>query len=219
LVFLHDMAVVHRDLKPDNVLLDDGGECKIADFGSSKRLLPSFTHNGEQGQQQPQPQPADTTLKGTPYYMAPEQMLREDTATKSDVWSLGGVALFMATGDFPWKHAAGFQRVSELNPFAFFFKVRELVEVTPLVGLPQEKHRLLVAPHPDSGDSPNPNNANAAAAGGGGGGGNADNSSSDKSRAKSPRPLLPLLERCFIRDPDGRASASDLLNAMRLGQL
>ena len=72
-------------------LLTSPGAVPAADFGASKRLGPDGTvcesHH---------------SLKGTPYFMAPEQMLQENVGRKSDIWALGGVALLMATGDPPW---------------------------------------------------------------------------------------------------------------------
>ena len=72
-------------------LLTSSCAVPAADFGASKRLGPDGTvcesHH---------------SLKGTPYFMAPEQMLQENVGRKSDIWALGGVALLMATGDPPW---------------------------------------------------------------------------------------------------------------------
>jgi serine/threonine protein kinase len=63
---------------------------------------------------------------GTPYFMAPEQMLQENVGRKSDMWALGGVALLMATGLPPWAvcHVA--------NPYALFLKVYESKAPPPM---------------------------------------------------------------------------------------
>lgn len=91
LEYLHEHMIVHRDIKGENVLVSEDGTAKLADFGASKRLGPDGTvcesHH---------------SLKGTPYFMAPEQMLQENVGRKSDMWALGGVALLMATGQPPW---------------------------------------------------------------------------------------------------------------------
>ena len=99
---LHEHRVVHRDIKGENVLIDTSGIAKLADFGASKQMdggTIDETHH---------------SLKGTPYYMAPEQMEQTNSGRKVDVWSMGGVALLMAKGDPPWKV------LSMNSPFALF---------------------------------------------------------------------------------------------------
>ncbi|CAA7270881.1 unnamed protein product [Cyclocybe aegerita] len=66
--------ILHRDLKPDNVFLDENGTVKLGDFGLSKAL--------------PQASFANTYV-GTPYYMSPELMQEKAYDSKSDIWSLG----------------------------------------------------------------------------------------------------------------------------------
>ncbi|KAH0826861.1 kinase-like domain-containing protein [Lanmaoa asiatica] len=66
--------ILHRDLKPDNVFLDDNNSVKLGDFGLSKAL--------------PQASFANTYV-GTPYYMSPELMQEKAYDSKSDIWSLG----------------------------------------------------------------------------------------------------------------------------------
>lgn len=72
--------VVHRDIKGENILVTEDGQAKLADFGASKRLGPEGTlcvsHH---------------SLKGTPYFMAPEQMLQENVGRKVDIWALVSV--------------------------------------------------------------------------------------------------------------------------------
>ena len=91
LVFLHAQRVVHRDIKGENVLISDTGVAKLADFGASKRL-------GEEGTLM-----QTGSLRGTPFFMAPEQMTGKAVGRKCDVWAVGGLALLCATGDPPWK--------------------------------------------------------------------------------------------------------------------
>ncbi len=87
----HDVGVVHRDLKPDNLFLtptDMGDALKVLDFGISK-LADSRTV-----------QTTESTLIGTPLYMSPEQALgnNKDITAQSDVFSLGSICYELLTG-------------------------------------------------------------------------------------------------------------------------
>lgn len=93
LQFAHDRGVVHRDIKPGNILVDRTGRVKIADFGLAKLLDPTVP---------------DVTLTaahhvmGTPSYMAPEQMTSPLAVDhRADIYSLGVVFYEMLTGNLP----------------------------------------------------------------------------------------------------------------------
>ncbi|KAL6061616.1 Severin kinase [Balamuthia mandrillaris] len=89
LIYLHDQAITHRDIKAANVLLNERAQVKLADFGVSHQLSDSI----------------GGTLCGTPLWMAPEQVTRRiDPAhmQKMDIWSLGITAIECAEGWPPY---------------------------------------------------------------------------------------------------------------------
>jgi len=91
----HQMGVVHRDIKPHNILIStvDGRDfVKILDFGLVKAL-----ENEEEDQLTSTGQ-----VLGTPQYMPPEQAGGESVDARSDLYSLGGVFYFTLTGSSPW---------------------------------------------------------------------------------------------------------------------
>jgi TonB family protein len=91
--YAHACGVVHRDIKPTNLLLDGHGQVCVSDFGLAQMLErgPGLTRTG--------------TLVGTPQYMAPEQALGSAADHRSDIYSLGIVAYEMFTGDVPFTAA------------------------------------------------------------------------------------------------------------------
>ena len=90
---IHRAGLVHRDLKPSNVLLEHDGP-KVIDFGIS-RAVDGSRHT------------ASGTVLGSPGYMSPEQALSSDVGPESDVFSLGAVLVFAATGAGPWGTGLG----------------------------------------------------------------------------------------------------------------
>ncbi len=90
----HAQGVVHRDVKPENILLDDNGVAKLTDFGIARRLTIRRASGG--------PTLAGTGLPvGTPQYMAPEQLRGEDLDQRADIYALGAVLYEMLTGQPP----------------------------------------------------------------------------------------------------------------------
>jgi serine/threonine protein kinase len=89
--YLHENHILHRDIKGSNLLVNDEGVVKLADFGASKRLA-----NLQADLMM------SMTVRGTPYFMAPE-VFEEKYSSKADIWSVGCVAYQMATGSPPWK--------------------------------------------------------------------------------------------------------------------
>ena len=110
----HANGVVHRDIKPGNILLDAGGHAFVTDFGISRVTT------------RPDGETLGVTV-GTPYYMAPEQAMGEAVDGRADVYSLGVVLYEMLTGKVPFegrnpkelvaKHiSAPIPRVSDAEP-------------------------------------------------------------------------------------------------------
>jgi len=85
----HELGIVHRDIKPQNVLLDEAGHAKVADFGIA--VAASKTSTSEGG-----------LLFGTPSYMSPEQAMGERVGPASDLYSVGVVLYEMLTGSVPF---------------------------------------------------------------------------------------------------------------------
>jgi serine/threonine protein kinase len=85
----HRRGIVHRDVKPSNILLDDDGNAVVTDFGIAKVVeSPSHTQTG--------------TTVGTPAYMSPEQCWSREVTAASDQYSLGIVIYEMLTGKPPF---------------------------------------------------------------------------------------------------------------------
>lgn len=95
--FLHTRpggGILHRDVKGANVLVDSDGVCKLADFGASKLLQQDLMSTTEKC----------NSLRGTPYWMAPEVIRQTGHGRPADVWSLGCTMLEMLTAKPPWSH-------------------------------------------------------------------------------------------------------------------
>lgn len=85
----HKVGIVHRDVKPRNVMVTASGQVKLADFGiASMRDDPSITKTG--------------MVMGTPSYMSPEQALGEPVGPPSDLWSTGALLYYAVEGEAPF---------------------------------------------------------------------------------------------------------------------
>lgn len=97
LEYLHSRGVVHRDLKPDNVVLTPAGGIKLIDLGiAMESSLGRITWSGL------------TQPTGTPHYMAPEQILGKRGDPRSDLYALGVVLYEMTTGAVPFQDRSVF---------------------------------------------------------------------------------------------------------------
>lgn len=88
--FLWDKKIIHRDVKPSNILVNTKGQVKLCDFGVSRQLVNSIAK----------------TYIGTNAYMAPERVRGFEYTIHSDIWSLGLSISEMATGNYPYPELA-----------------------------------------------------------------------------------------------------------------
>ena len=100
----HRLGVVHRDLKPGNIMIDKEGSARIMDFGIARSLeAKGMTREG--------------VIVGTPEFMSPEQMEGKDVDQRSDIYSLGVILYEMVTGRLPFEgdtpFTVGLKQMSE----------------------------------------------------------------------------------------------------------
>lgn len=96
LKYLHDKNIIHRDLKCANVLVDNTGLIKLSDFGASKKILQTFNDQGQGVDDM------SRSVIGSPYWMAPEVILKTGHGKPADVWGIGCCVVEMLTSKPPW---------------------------------------------------------------------------------------------------------------------
>jgi response regulator RpfG family c-di-GMP phosphodiesterase/tRNA A-37 threonylcarbamoyl transferase component Bud32 len=113
LAYSHNQGVVHRDIKPGNLLVTPEGQIKVTDFGIARIEASVLTQRGD--------------MLGTPSYMSPEQYMGEATDGRSDIFAAGVILYELLTGERPFRGDSSGQimqkilhdtpaNVSELNP-------------------------------------------------------------------------------------------------------
>lgn len=130
----HRAGIVHRDVKPDNVMVTRSGIAKIGDFGLAKRVLTSAND------------PLANALCGTPSYMAPELFQGQAASPASDVYALGLCLFQLLIGRLPWREVS----LIELARCGRTETVPNIRELRPELSLElAECVALMTAPTPD----------------------------------------------------------------------
>jgi serine/threonine protein kinase/tetratricopeptide (TPR) repeat protein len=108
----HGKGIVHRDIKPGNVMLTQTGHAKVMDFGLAKQVVPSGERESED--ETITALTADGSAVGTLAYMSPEQLRGQAADGRSDIWALGVTLYEMAASVRPFHGQSGFELTSAI---------------------------------------------------------------------------------------------------------
>ena len=125
LAVAHKRGLVHRDIKPENVMVREDGVVKVLDFGIARRQGGSLGPHGEAEMPSLPTLTIEGVKLGTPFYMAPEQILGEALDGRTDQFAWGVVAYELLAGRRPWRESG--------DPMAVMASVlMDRVDRTPL---------------------------------------------------------------------------------------
>ena len=110
----HKQGILHRDVKPDNIIVGSDNSVTVLDFGLSKLASPLLQDFGDDAETQLADGTVEGRILGTVQYMSPEQAQGMETTTSTDVFSLGVVLYEMATGTPPFEGNTTLSRLSSM---------------------------------------------------------------------------------------------------------
>jgi len=121
--YLWNLKILHRDIKPYNILVNTSGEIKLCDFGVSTQLVKSIA----------------TTYLGTNVYMAPERVQGHDYGKPAEVWSFGVTLFELATGHLPFGRLNSVREKTTTSPNLQPFEIMKVIVEEPQLSLPTDK--------------------------------------------------------------------------------